>query len=778
MPTSAIWLQRDLGVVLHVGLGICWAAVTLRHHRSSAAALAATGVLLLLSVAPMSTRLLHVGVATWGVCVVGLGMRDAARWWVAAPVAVVAALGSWTSMTTKPATIERWPTTLSMTTLAPTHAQGYASSTLTPAAATAFVDEGRCRACHVEQVNAHHRSAHRQASLHNVVYLRALRRDLLKNGRHQMTFCMGCHDHGVLAAGRIDDVEALLVRDDWQQALPAFIDDLEHSLPGSSAGLTCLSCHGGASLQANHGNGAWQLQASPDPLLSSSTWRATLASWTTKVDARSHRRHMRTSETGSSHRCGACHQSFLHEGIVGVPFAPGQQEQQHHRRSTAFAHSGLASFVVDSGASDDVSCAQCHMQDARGGHEMATANSFLPADARRHDDLERLRQHSRTQGDLQFAFFAVHDDDVVKLPRNRLRRRCGNDVEACVANVHLVVSNEGIPHAAFGGTQDLTDAWFSFAVVDDKGDVRRQEGSATSPTSGVHRLSTQMLDDDGHVERGHQLSNLHTPLTTRPLRMGDADVVRLQFTWPQDVDEVTLRARLHTRKMAPLDDVDVSQALPVQLRLDTATDVVLDDEHAYARYAVAVGNAWDDVRAEQALRHLPLADVGVVGKLAHAHHALQRTHAYLPLADLLDGEAHPQLQFRRAQALVRGGRAPDALALLTTLSEAYDADRDVWWTRSVAERRSGHTADAVRSVERALALDPFFFAGWQALSAMEGELRHGGRARWARRQAEQVRPSRERTSIAVQRQLQDANAAREADRVHVHVLRPAKKNAP
>ena len=139
-------------------------------------------------------------------------------------------------------------------------------------------------------------------------------------------------------------------------------------------------------------------------------------------------------------------------------------------------------------------------------------------------------------------------------------------------------------------------------------------------------MSAQVLGSNGEVERGHQLSNLQTPLTSRPLRMGESDIIRMRFAWPSDHEEVVLQARLHTRKMSPLHDLAVSHHLPVHLRLDTTTDVVLDDERAYARYAIAAANAWDDVHAEQALVHLPFAKVGVVGKLAHAHHALSLIH--------------------------------------------------------------------------------------------------------------------------------------------------------
>ncbi|MCP4503105.1 MAG: hypothetical protein GY822_24475 [Deltaproteobacteria bacterium] len=173
-------------------------------------------------------------------------------------------------------------------------------------------------------------------------------------------------------------------------------------------------------------------------------------------------------------------------------------------------------------------------------------------------------------------------------------------------------------------------------------------------------METQMLDDDGRVEKEHRLSHLVTPLTQHPLLPGRAHLIRFRFAWPGHFAQLHLRARLFTRKMVRIKNEASTEELPVHLRMHSHDDKGLNKQLAYARYLLAAAADWEDARAQQAINHL--AEHEIESDLTGARFLIERLHHYDETAYLLEGKNDERALFLRAKALAFGGHSKDAAA--------------------------------------------------------------------------------------------------------------------
>lgn len=80
--------------------------------------------------------------------------------------------------------------------------------------------------------------------------------------------------------------------------------------------------------------------------------------------------------------------------------------------------------------------------------------------------------------------------------------------------------------------------------------------------------------------------------------------------------------------------------------------------------------------------------------------------AALPLYASLRATAAPDLEREYAEALLKAGRASDAIAPLRALTDALPTDPAVWFLLGEAARASGDPATAAAAYTQALALDP------------------------------------------------------------------------
>jgi hypothetical protein len=743
-------------VALHVGAGaLLVVGALLRALREGAAGagprpagpllVLASGAAVLLFGATRDYALLVAAHAALAVALAArsLPLSGAAR---VLPVAVAASL----AFASFARTSEREPAREPVVTagaLLPDRAGGFVdASALEGAAGARFVDVTRCAGCHDDVVAAHESSAHRHASVTDPLYLLALRDLVEARGDEAARFCAGCHDHGLLALGLLDEGIA---------RGPDIAQENTHA----DVGIGCLSCHGASSLRSSRGNGAWQLALPDDPLVTADGARLALARLLVRVDPRDHRAAMRDGATASSARCGACHRSSLHPAINGQAHMRGQTERDAHRASAFFRASGASGRLpLDVG---ERSCVDCHMDPSSGGHATAMANTLLPA--ARGDEAHEARVLERLvpgEGAPPWSLSWLVVDDAGVRPSDGTLPASGE--------LHLLITNEGVAHRFPGGTTDTHDLRVVVDVLDGGGELLH--------TDDEHALGARLLDEGGEDERHHRVHRLHTPLFDHTLAPGGAHIVRYRASGAKA--GAKLRARLRWRKLSAdvaadaLATAGVSpRPLPVATLGETSPRFALAPALRLSRYADAAGAAWDDERARAALAQAARSDAGDIEvKLARARFLHSREHARAEAAALLEGETDARAVFLRARALLDGGRPDDARGLLEELARDFRNDAEVWRALALSRRRTGDLEAAATANRRVLDLVPGDFAALRFHSALAGERGDAEAARRWREEAERVRQDRDATLAAVQRERRDAWAAREADRAHVHVL--------
>lgn len=693
----------------------------------------------------------------------GLWLVGHGRRWLAVAGALSLAALSFVTTSAVPRPVEISPPTGPFD---PDRGGGYLDSAgLSADDAVRFVDVSRCTPCHESVVEAHDRSAHRHASLSNPYYQRALRSLVSQKGPRAAELCAGCHDHGLVANGL------------FERALDEGPGVLDGAPAGVDIGVPCLSCHGASGVRSLRGNGALHLALPDDPVVTADGPALALARALTRVDPRAHRRVMKDGATGSSLRCGTCHQIALHEGIGGIPHLRSQSERDDHRQSVFFAGSGASGRLPTDAPARR--CVDCHFATERGGHASLQANSALPAargDVASLDVVRRALEGAEGEPPPWSLSWLLVEDERVQVSDGVVEAAPGEELE-----LHALLTNEGVGHQFPGGTKDLHRVWLFVEVTDARGRVllRHPEdpGDGDMPDD-AHGLGARMIDEEGKDVLEHLTERMHTPLWEHAMLPGHGHIARYRFAVPAGAEgPLKVRARLYQRKLARVFEDNATRGeapyeIPTYLLADTdAPRFALAPPLRLARYADAAGAVWDDERAALALveaQRIAPADLEV--KLARARFLEDRRHQREDAAALLEGIADPRARFLRAKALVDGGRCDEGLRILDELVRAFPHDVEVWRARALGLRRVGEQRESYEAALEVIARQPDDFEALRFLMAVAGELGEKEAVQRFRKGAERVRVAREATRAALERQKRDAVANQEADRVHVHVL--------
>ena len=597
-----------------------------------------------------------------------------------------------------------------------------------------------CARCHPDVVEQWSKSAHRFSSMNNPFY-RAAFLDMRARpdvGKQPSQWCSGCHEPALMLAGE-------LVKPEGQ--------DFDPDGPNAQAGLTCLSCHAIDALHNRTGNGAYNI---PDdrktPYLFDETSEGALreiGDLVIKAKPTVHKERMLKPFFKTSEFCSTCHKVSLDVPVTKYRWFRGQNDYD------AWHDSGVAQNAARTfyrpkdpvtGLPVKKQCQDCHMPKepaplgdvaAKEGmvrsHRFIAVNSALPALRGDTDTIARIEKFLQDDK-MRIDVFAMRRLDaegnekevITALDRTQPLLVPGEKIE-----IHVVVRNKGVGHTFPGGTNDSNEGFLEMLV--------KQEGGPTLLHSGwigedkhldpsAHRYGAVIVAHDGTEAKFRNPHDFHTLLYANVIPPSTSDVVRYQFTVPEDAAGSTLdlTANLQWRKFkqhytdyvftkTTAKKIDLPITLiakhSVKLRVARKGDTVQKTEApVYASpdqwirpndYGIAMMLKGDTRLAEIGFAEVQrVAPARVDGWRNMARNALTdgNTGRALELLakceELAPGDPHTAWVW--GNALQDDGRYGQAIEAFKAALEEYPNDRDSW-------RRLGRTLYLDQKFEESLA---------------------------------------------------------------------------
>lgn len=380
-------------------------------------------------------------------------------------------------------------------------------------AGAALGDTDGCEGCHADVAAQWRTSAHSFASFNNPVYRVVVERFRERVGFVASRFCGGCHDPALLVDGAMDAPIA-----------PA--DRRAH------AGITCRTCHGVVATRPD-GNGSYTLTAEPIPIP-----RADDPESVRRHVARAAKPALRTADL-----CVTCHRSFLGEATGNPYHLVGQDDATPWQRS---AYAGSRRDRIDDVAEAD--CRGCHMP-----LEPAPLGDAAATDG-------QVRSHRFLGGHTWLAAMRADADGLARA-QAFLRGAASIDVvEITPGRLDVVVVNRRVGHRFPGGVMDAQDTWIEVVVMDARGRVVAEAGTAHAETGAdptAHGLRSLVVGEDGRPRLERETHEFRATAWNHTIPPRDVAVVGYAFEVPADVpaDARPLRvsARLrHRSRNLPL----------------------------------------------------------------------------------------------------------------------------------------------------------------------------------------------------------------------------------
>ncbi|MBL0156544.1 MAG: tetratricopeptide repeat protein [Bryobacterales bacterium] len=592
-------------VVLHIALGVAWAAgvlwLLIRNSEYRMLALLAlpviaTGAAITYTGAGFDFRALlwvHIalGVLTALAAVVLLKQRVVMVVCAACAVFVVGALGyqrAYPGHLVKivnpmrvPATMEEegagakspfWPSS------ANTNVNGIIPANF-------FMDSKLCGECHKDAYEQWNSSMHHFSSFNNRYYARSIEHMQEISGTQGSKWCAGCHDHAVFFNGR------------FEKPIKDQIDT-----PEAQTGLGCVSCHSIVHVDSTMGNGGFTIEYPKlhDLASSRNPYIRAIDRFLTKVDPEPHRRtFLKPFMKDSSEFCSTCHKVHLDGPVNNYRWLRGFNEYDNWQAS-GVSGEGARSFYYPEKPS---TCAGCHMelvpsQDPGNRNGMVHNHRFAAANtAVAHVNGDKT-QLAATQGFLKNGFISVDIFSAAPAdaaPQTQMQRRrdaapqaltsfaVGEEAEhtggayflrevgklaapldkagtkftpGSTIRMDVVVRTRKIGHFFPGGTVDAYDVWLELEGKDATGkrvywSGEAAENGAGPVEKGAHFYRSMQLDGDGNPINKRNAWQTRSLLYVRLIPPGAADVAHYRVQIPKGAKgPLTFAAKLNYRKFS------------------------------------------------------------------------------------------------------------------------------------------------------------------------------------------------------------------------------------
>jgi tetratricopeptide (TPR) repeat protein len=651
-------------------------------------------------------------------------------------------------------------------------------------------------------------SAHRFSSFNNIFYkstvldMRKEERGFLKS-----KWCAGCHDPAVLFPGKM-------------------AKEFDADLPDAQAGLTCLSCHSIEAVHSVGGNGGYTLADQTDtPYLFSrekSGPGLRLHDLLVRSKPEVHKRSMKKPLMTTSEFCAACHKVSLQEEVNDYRWFRGQNDYDSWHDS-GVARNNPQTFYLPPKVRQ---CQDCHMPPepaplgdvaAKGGmvrsHRFLGVNTALPHVRGDAATVKRIEEFLKDKV-LRVDVFALRraDGRVDRaLDAAPVPLREGEQVE-----FDVVVRNLGVGHIFPAGTNDSNEGWLAVEVLGPDGKALARSGFLERDgnlSDEAHTYGAVILDRHGNRIDRRNAKDIFVSAEANVVPPGAADLGRFRLTVPEGLagKEITVRGALMFRKFhrdytefafkgRTVPDLPVTEIASASVKLAvTPKDAPLPAPAAPAPAPSLDWTRWNDLGIALMRQRDAIGAEAAFAEVDRLRPDLPDGPRNLARAKSSQGvyEANPAkgVAMGALEYLVEAEkRAPDDprtafffgqvhnrlghydLALQAFQRTLRDFPRDRTTLREIAQIRyqTGALEDALRCWLRVLEIDPE--------DATAHYQRHLLYTRLGRKEEAQ------QAMLAFQRYKLDDEAAqrtaeylrvhpdvnREAQRVHVHELQPAR----
>ena len=567
-----------------------------------------------------------------------------------------------------------------------------------------------CVRCHPDIVEQWSHSAHRFSSMNNPFYRKAfldMRKVEAKPGtlnfKTRSQWCSGCHEPALMLAGEINK-------------------EFDPDGANAQAGLTCLSCHAIDTIHNNTGDGAYNIPDDKEtPYLFDKTSSGPLrflGDLIIKAKPTVHKQRMLKPFFRTSEYCATCHKVSLDVAVNDYRWFRGQNEYDNWHDS-GVAQNAARTFYRPrdpaSGAPVAKRCQDCHMPleeaplgdvSAKNGkirsHRFLAANTALPTLRNDVDTIARIDKF------LQ--------DDKMRVDIFALRRldKEGNETELITAldttqpllepgekiEVHVVVRNKGVGHTFPGGTNDSNEGFLDFTVSQEKKAILHSGwiGPDLQLDPSAHRYGGVIIQHDGEEAKRRNPADFHVGLYNNVIGPSTSDVVRYQFTVPEDAagKELELTADLKWRKFKQnyTDYVFTDKKVPALPVSQVAGDKIT---LRVGRKGEAIKPTAPPIYAkpEQWIRP---NDYGIGQLLKRDTHLAEK--AFEEVQRIAPGRVDGYRNM--ARAYLTDGNVPAALEMLKKCEEIAPNDPQTAWVWGNALQADGRFGEAERAFERVL----------------------------------------------------------------------------
>lgn len=409
----------------------------------------------------------------------------------------------------------------------------------------------RCISCHEDIGKQWMSSTHQQAAS-DPTYVTNINLLAEKKGISATRYCEGCHSPVALLTGELS-----------QGGKHGGIK----GTPANNEGISCVSCHGIASLPHLKGVASYTFKPAEDYLFAQSenVFLSAIHDLLIRVKPDQHKRDMGRPLLQDPKICSSCHTQFMDKDMNDWGWIKMQDDYGAWLEGP-FSQQNEEGFANATA----IRCQDCHMPLVKANdpasnsngeirsHHFPGANTVLPLlrnDTAQLEETIRFLQTNKLRVSIEKPNRKDALQNLQALDEN-LR-----DFEEApyyyylgeTAQINVIVSNNGVGHNFPGGTTDINEAWIEFLVTDAEGRTVYHSGAldeqlVVDPSAYFYKSIP--IDRHGNHVWKHDLFNMVGHSFKRVIKAGESDIVRYKFIVPSWVKPpLTVASTLLYRKL-------------------------------------------------------------------------------------------------------------------------------------------------------------------------------------------------------------------------------------
>ena len=482
--------------------------------------------------------------------------------------------------------------------------------------------------------------------------------------------------------------------------------------------------------------------------------------------------------------CASCHKASAPPELNGYKFLRGFNTYDEWQMSGASTDTITPYYRRENRAD----CRSCHMPKAGEGkpdlaadkngaissHRFLGANTAAPLFYKQTKQVELTKEF--LQKDVLSAdIFAVRDDSAGKI-YNALLQNAENKIPLPVGQeitAEVVIFNRRAAHSFPPELRDLYEPWVEFEAIDDKGNSIYHSGFIKPDKTldeKAHVYKSVLLNADSKMITRHQMWQSAIKAYDNFLPSGRGDIVRYRFRLPENVNSVTLKARVNYRRFvqeytdfvlnkydaAHLDipvikmaetGITLSNGIqPDDFKKDKTPELNKETARRWYDYGISLLEQSQASQAAEAFRTAMIYEPqnpdyptsAAIAEMRMERYAFDERNQLEKGAELLETALRlspnfPRALFYKALVLRAGNKNAEAEKILTSLAKDHPRDREIWRQLGLTQYGMLKVGAAQKSFEMIVEIDPTDANAWQFLEPIYTSLGSAEKSETAKR---------------------------------------------